>query len=169
MLKQHGQRVLPALEAHQNVGELRWHTAHGGGRGLVAHAGRAIEGGLRCLCLTQLPDVRGQDIGPQPALLGEDLVIVRAGLAARLQCSRGTLDAGHHGLFSAGHSGAGRSGTCIQGRQPTSSLPPRLGHVLRHIAGALTDLIKPSSGARAVDFGLDLNLAAICAHAQASS
>jgi hypothetical protein len=95
LLQEHVQRALPALQAHDDVGDLRRQAAHRERQLLRAHAKRVRRGdGLTLLRvdLVKLVKVRLENAGVDAALLREHLIEITAGTRARLERRDRALD-----------------------------------------------------------------------------
>jgi hypothetical protein len=95
LLQEHVERPLPALQAHDDVGDLRRQAAHRERQLLGAHAQRVRRGdGLALLRvdLVELVQVRLENARVDAALLREHLVEITAGARARLERRDRALD-----------------------------------------------------------------------------
>ena len=91
LLQQDRERRLPALQAGDDVGELRGHAAHGSGGLLGAHAHFA----LRQLDSAQAVQVGLEHIGIHAALVGQLFKVFGCALLACLHGRSGALHAGN--------------------------------------------------------------------------
>ena len=96
LLQEHGERRLAALQAGEDVGELRRHPTQRSGGLLGADAHLVERAGRRLLCglgLAQRVQVGLQGVAADTALFGQGLVVTGAATLAGLHGRGGALDA----------------------------------------------------------------------------